>query len=125
MYGDHRDLHVLTHSFPTRRASELRRPSWRVAAPSLSIAIQAGEGDMRAHERPRSARRLLAGGIDQPRVADEHASPPAPTATLGDHLAALQRPGEMEVEGGGVEKSTEGSRVGKECVSPGIDRWGP
>src|SRR3546814_4583363 len=60
---------------------------------------------MRAHERPRSARRLLAGGIDQPRVADEHASPPAHPATLGDHLAALQRPGEIEVEGGGEEKA--------------------
>src|SRR3546814_21046152 len=24
-YGDHRDLHVLTHSFPTRRASDLDR----------------------------------------------------------------------------------------------------
>src|SRR3546814_21112631 len=23
-YGDHRDLHVLTHSFPTRRSSDLR-----------------------------------------------------------------------------------------------------
>src|SRR3546814_11282006 len=26
-YGDHRDLHVLTHSFPTRRSSELARTS--------------------------------------------------------------------------------------------------
>src|SRR3546814_8223775 len=26
-YGDHRDLHVLTHSFPTRRSSDLR--IWR------------------------------------------------------------------------------------------------
>src|SRR3546814_4939501 len=25
MYGDHRDLHVLTHSFPTRRSSDLFR----------------------------------------------------------------------------------------------------
>src|SRR3546814_17894437 len=25
-YGDHRDLHVLTHSFPTRRSSDLERP---------------------------------------------------------------------------------------------------
>src|SRR6056297_234368 len=25
-YGDHRDLHVLTHSFPTRRSSDLSRP---------------------------------------------------------------------------------------------------
>src|SRR3546814_3043808 len=26
-YGDHRDLHVLTHSFPTRRSSDLRHAS--------------------------------------------------------------------------------------------------
>src|SRR3546814_9779809 len=25
LYGDHRDLHVLTHSFPTRRSSDLLR----------------------------------------------------------------------------------------------------
>src|SRR3546814_12886442 len=25
-YGDHRDLHVLTHSFPTRRSADLRGP---------------------------------------------------------------------------------------------------
>src|SRR3546814_16964997 len=25
VYGDHRDLHVLTHSFPTRRSSDLLR----------------------------------------------------------------------------------------------------
>src|SRR3546814_16792886 len=25
MYGAHRDLHVLTHSFPTRRSSDLRK----------------------------------------------------------------------------------------------------
>src|SRR3546814_10962354 len=25
-YGDHRDLHVLTHSFPTRRSSDLTMP---------------------------------------------------------------------------------------------------
>src|SRR3546814_13495455 len=27
-YGDHRDLHVLTHSFPTRRSSDLTRADW-------------------------------------------------------------------------------------------------
>src|SRR3546814_20873081 len=35
-YGDHRDLHVLTHSFPTRRSSDLefgqRRGGHRLAA---------------------------------------------------------------------------------------------
>src|SRR3546814_8764357 len=39
-YGDHRDLHVLTHSFPTRRSSDLgaTRPGFAVtldAAPTL------------------------------------------------------------------------------------------
>src|SRR3546814_21048549 len=33
LYGDHRDLHVLTHSFPTRRSSDLP-PWWRYAAGS-------------------------------------------------------------------------------------------
>src|SRR3546814_11168012 len=28
-YGDHRDLHVLTHSFPTRRSSDLMKPAAR------------------------------------------------------------------------------------------------
>src|SRR3546814_12004916 len=26
-HGDHRDLHVLTHSFPTRRSSDLLKPA--------------------------------------------------------------------------------------------------
>src|SRR3546814_1425714 len=33
-YGDHRDLHVLTHSFPTRRSSDLRR---RLTDPVLAM----------------------------------------------------------------------------------------
>src|SRR3546814_19734857 len=39
-YGDHRDLHVLTHSFPTRRSSDLLdqqplpKPSTPAAQPS-------------------------------------------------------------------------------------------
>src|SRR3546814_5321174 len=28
MYGDHQDLHVLTHSFPTRRSSDLNLLEW-------------------------------------------------------------------------------------------------
>src|SRR3546814_8352013 len=38
-YGDHRDLHVLTHSFPTRRSSDLRRSigrwcsRWQIVSP--------------------------------------------------------------------------------------------
>src|SRR3546814_17504943 len=35
-YGDHQDLHVLTHSFPTRRSSYLPSEGW-----GLAIAIRA------------------------------------------------------------------------------------
>src|SRR3546814_11346922 len=35
LYGDHRDLHVLTHSFPTRRSSDLAS---HPAPPSLTFA---------------------------------------------------------------------------------------
>src|SRR3546814_11117674 len=43
--GDHRDLHVLTHSFPTRRSSDLSmtgfaspgKCGWMVAAPSVKV----------------------------------------------------------------------------------------
>src|SRR3546814_20486376 len=33
VYGDHRDLHVLTHSFPTRRSSDL------LAAPGIVAGV--------------------------------------------------------------------------------------
>src|SRR3546814_3822875 len=35
-YGDHRDLHVLTHSFPTRRSSELLSMSVNPVTTSLT-----------------------------------------------------------------------------------------
>src|SRR3546814_11804862 len=34
-YGDHRDLHLLTHSFPTRRSSDL--PPWIALALALTF----------------------------------------------------------------------------------------
>src|SRR3546814_14912134 len=39
-YGDHRDLHVLTHSFPTRRSSDLLaiRSATKVTADVLAAA---------------------------------------------------------------------------------------
>src|SRR3546814_8112208 len=38
MYGNHRDLHRLTHSFPRRRASDLRRRRRRTCGPGASGA---------------------------------------------------------------------------------------
>src|SRR5881628_2274758 len=55
-YGDHRDLHVSQHSFPTRRSSDLG-PQERVPRPDDA---QAGAGDPRPTQRvrgdPRGAR---------------------------------------------------------------------
>src|SRR3546814_11862846 len=34
LYGDHRDLHVLTHSFPTRRSSDLLSTGLTAVIPS-------------------------------------------------------------------------------------------
>src|SRR3546814_4157222 len=36
LYGGHRALHVLTHSFPTRRSSDIRSPSASARVASLS-----------------------------------------------------------------------------------------
>src|SRR3546814_14955868 len=57
-YGDHRDLHVLTHPFPTRRSSDLKAlnsldiggrvvigEGERDEAPMLYIGEEVGTGD--------------------------------------------------------------------------------
>src|SRR3546814_16402203 len=42
-YGDHLDLHVLPHSFPTRLASDLQPPARRdIGVPRLGLVSQAG-----------------------------------------------------------------------------------
>src|SRR3546814_10502520 len=37
-YGDHRDLHVLTHSFPTRRSSDLKAANLRADGYMLGLS---------------------------------------------------------------------------------------
>src|SRR3546814_20299405 len=60
-YGDHRDLHVLTHSFPTRRSSDLDE---RLARPLL--AALAARGDLVVGEnQPYSARNGHGYSLDQ------------------------------------------------------------
>src|SRR3546814_11987227 len=89
-YGDHRDLHVLTHSFPTRRSSDLRafeigvgglddgvRMAIAVAHQkrgSFLPAVCVVEGEFR---RPRSYVKVGAhGGSFQ--LASIHSFPPPP-----------------------------------------------
>src|SRR3546814_12749346 len=45
MYGDHRDLHVLTHSFPTRRSSDLL-----LLVAALALALGAFDNPNRMHK---------------------------------------------------------------------------
>src|SRR3546814_1509087 len=61
MYGDHRDLHVLTHSFPTRRSSDLstRLPSTVPTSADRAGARRGSEASSaRTTSTPRSAPRL-------------------------------------------------------------------
>src|SRR3546814_1316558 len=50
-YGDHRYLHVLTHSFPTRRSSDLRprRRQRQLAVAAERGALTLDPADCRAH----------------------------------------------------------------------------
>src|SRR6059058_6376032 len=43
-YGDHRDLHVVTHSFPTRRSSDLSASSLNAVASNSPSRIFAASG---------------------------------------------------------------------------------
>src|SRR3546814_16881922 len=54
-YGDHRDLHVLTHSFPTRRSSD----RLFVSQPAVTQQLQALERELGVRLFERSGRRLV------------------------------------------------------------------
>src|SRR3546814_1994612 len=78
-YGDHRELHVLTHSFPTRRSSDLQmpRPIKTVGMhdvtvrlhPEVSVTVQANVA------RTAEAAEMQAAGRRVPRArSEEHTS---------------------------------------------------
>src|SRR3546814_3052091 len=56
LYGDHRDLHVLTHSFPTRRSSDLRNLELPIAEMGLAIRAETRTGDTPQGKRRRQRR---------------------------------------------------------------------
>src|SRR3546814_1638992 len=82
------------HLFPY--TTLFRSPRSRSAAArscARTIAGERRERDSRAHESAGAARRLLAGGIDQPCLGDEHAPLPAHPAPFGrseEHTSELQ-----------------------------------
>ncbi|PAV72976.1 hypothetical protein WR25_16633 [Diploscapter pachys] len=64
-----------------------------------------------AHERAGAARRLLAIGVDQPRIGDVDAALAADPAPFGDDRPRLHRPGKQQ-----VERRRQQEPVGDEAV---------
>src|SRR3546814_12139315 len=62
-YGDHRDLHVLTHSVPTRRSSDLIWQRWILAA--LIQRLAAGASGQTAQAQLRRQRRAHPASADE------------------------------------------------------------
>src|SRR3546814_1912800 len=73
VYGDHRDLHVLTHSFPTRRSSDLPTSPCgpRKAGGKICGAITANKAETPAPSSTISANKAVP--LPQPR-SEEHTS---------------------------------------------------
>src|SRR3546814_15599854 len=90
MYGDHRDLHVLTHSFPTRRSSDLLA----VQPAHLQARAELGRAYIALNE-PEAARRELA------LVESQEAVPQDVRETLQRYVAAL----DTGLSGGGTRIS--------------------
>src|SRR3546814_2597393 len=83
LYGDHRDLHVLTHSFPTRRSGDGKALDRLAVAPAgAEIGVEAGGDQSHRAAAVAGHRHLAAVERHQPLV--------------GQWLQACQRVGEVE-----------------------------
>src|SRR3546814_11601349 len=111
--GAHRDLHVLTHSFPTRRSSDLFQERYPVAQ----------------RHRPvhRIERRHLIAIVHRRldvRAEGKRFAPPAHRTFRIEPLRLAARPHRPRlVEALGQEPSTEERRVWKDVVSTCRSRW--
>src|SRR3546814_13932400 len=111
--GDHRDLHVLTHSFPTRRSSDLASGT-RSGSGSNSGGSFSGGGDSAGNQY------ILSGNVSwepdlwgkvRRSVESSSAGLQASAADVATTRLSMQR--------------TEERRVGKECVSTCRSRGSP
>src|SRR3546814_1085628 len=81
LYGDHRYLHVLTHSFPTRRSSDLDR-----SARGLDVALRR-RGGRRVRRRLGQGHRAGRAGVD---VRRAERLDPASGPRSEEHTSELQ-----------------------------------
>src|SRR3546814_14362579 len=78
-YGYHRDLHVLTHSFPTRRSSDLAIAVSQRIKEGNKERLQVFEGDVIAMSNNHASstftvRKIGANGVAVERRSEEHTS---------------------------------------------------
>src|SRR3546814_15201821 len=120
-FGDHRELNILTHSFPTRRSSDVpdcsskpRRARFRTQVRGLRLDLSQPLDPHLAEHRTPDARLVLVGML---RVAKflHHLE----AALEGDVEAARNLPHVEDI------LSSEERRVGKEWVSTCRSRWSP
>src|SRR3546814_2401567 len=92
-YGDHRELHVLTHSIPTRHASDLNS-LMRPLFPSAAVREQkyALISSLRAQGSPIRSLDADKPGPDSVFLIAEGETPPVPARTLRseEHTSELQ-----------------------------------
>src|SRR3546814_15526915 len=108
LYGDHRDLHVLTHSFPTRRSSDL---------------IGRMRDQLRRLDTETQGRILSRQQVEAERLGYEEFDP-----LEMDRHSQLQQLSRALFESASdlldlKETRSEERRVGKECVSTCRSRW--
>src|SRR3546814_15958381 len=130
LYGDHRYLHVLTHSFPTRRSSDLvsigqwHHVSWLALSrpPVLSAHHKSRTPELRSLGLlPSSPADRPAGGTgataslryERNRRKTAHAENPYPDIILRGPPGPCRRRGRVF----GQPRRSEERRVGTECVS--------
>src|SRR5690606_9738747 len=81
------------------------------ASTTGAISRQAGERDVRAHERAGAAADLVPLGVDQASLGDEHAPAAADPAPLGHDVTGPDRLGEVQVERRGQQEAVADHRV--------------
>src|SRR3546814_7727367 len=90
MCGDHRDLNVLTHSFPTRRSSDLPAPPIASsAAPSSMPSRTSSPGPISAPSTPRP---IPAAAPSFPPSATTSCRRPSPVEPAADRPTASTMP---------------------------------
>src|SRR3546814_11569343 len=126
----------MTHSFPTRRSSGLRRWVRRADRyPALVLRVDRGApfiGDARRAERTGSGgKRLVIPADDQGDVGHEKTVPSTSSANASRLLNRIDDPLKFRHQIDPLAQlilwlaRSEESRVGKECVSTCRSRWSP